>query len=500
MEILTAQQVRLAEELGAKSGMSFARMMENAGSAAAKAIRLLVDKPNAHIVVLCGKGNNGGDGAVVARRLAEKGYSVAVVWLCGRPTASPAAEMAERLQGLGLSQADFPQGEQQVYRWIQSCDLVVDGVFGIGFHGQLPDTVRQVFAWCHAAHKPIVALDVPSGANSDSGQVAVGTPECVATVGFHSYKFAHILYPAAHVCGQVTVADIGLPQQASPSPFVITKEVVAPLLARKEGDTHKGTFGKSVLLVGSEGMAGAATLAVSGCLRCGVGLAYPVVERSIYPLVAAAAPEGVYRLYDADDSAAKILSLCPQGDSMLVGCGLGVTPRTKELCRELTRSFEGTLILDADGINCMAGHIDEVKERKGPTILTPHPMEMGRLIGKDAHYVQANRFAVATRFAKEQGVVVVLKGAGTIVAAPDGRVAVNLSGNSGLSKGGSGDLLAGMIASLTAQGLPAFEGALAGVWLHGTAGDLAAKRFSRRGMLPSDVAGELPRLFLEFEE
>lgn len=297
------------------------------------------------------------------------------------------------------------------------------------------------------------------------------------------------------------VADIGIAPQSDPkTPFVIEKAQVKTWIKRKSGDTHKGTFGKAGLLVGSKGMSGAAALSARACLRCGVGLCVPIVPECIYPMVSAAAPEAVYRVYDQAASAGQVAQNCMDSNALLVGCGLSVNSFSKAVCRELVLSYPGPLVLDADGINSLVGHIDVLKRREGVTLLTPHPGEMAGLLRCDVAKVQANRLETAREFARETGAITVLKGASTVIASPDGRVAVSLTGNSGLSKGGSGDVLAGMMVSLLAQGVPGFESACAAVWLHGKAGDLAARRLSVRGMLPSDVIDGLPSLFLENEE
>ncbi|MBR4868650.1 MAG: NAD(P)H-hydrate dehydratase [Clostridia bacterium] len=498
MELLTVAQMRAAEQMGVQTGIKEEQMMEQAGKSAADAL-LSEYADYTRMVVLCGKGNNGGDGAVVARYWAKAGREVKVVYVLGEPVTECAKSMAEQLNHCAVSKVDYSQNRDLATEWLSDCDLVIDGVFGIGFHGDLPKQVQGVFSLCAEKGLPVVALDLPSGVSSDDGLVASGTPTCVATIAFHSYKFAHVLYPAATVCGKVTVADIGLSVNEQPSCFVIDQTEVAKQLVRSDGDTHKGTFGKATLLVGSKGMAGAATLAVQGCLRCGVGLCYPVVPESIYPMVSLAAPEGVYRVYDDTASPANVLPVCMDAPALLVGCGLGDRIFTRQMMYELIGSYDGCLVIDADGINSLVPHIHKLKERKAPTILTPHPGEMARLLGTTIQAVQSDRFNTAVAFAKTYGVVTVLKGAGTIVASPDGRVAVNRTGNSGLSKGGSGDLLAGMITSFCAQGIDPFEAAYTAVWLHGAAADKVARKFSKRGMLPSDVAEGLCELFLQFE-
>ena len=500
MTILTAQQMKQAEKTASEQGLSYLRMMDNAGSFAAGWIyKQFSEVQTGHTIVLCGNGNNGGDGFVVARRLAQKGCNVTVVLANGAPLSENAVEMYSYLKDCGIPVIDAETQLALAKTTMYESDFFVDGVFGTGFHGELPTTVKDVFVCVKQMKKPVVALDLPSGVVADTGVIAKHTLRCKATVSFHALKFAHVTYPAREYCGGVHVADIGIPKTEESTSFLVEEKDVKSWLNRPVDNTHKGTFGTATLFVGSEGMAGAATFAVVACLRCGVGLAKPVIGKEIYPLVAQAAPEGVYQVYSSQHSAAKVAELCKQGTACLVGCGSQKTAFTRDVVLELLESYGAPLVVDADGINSVCGHIDRIKERAGVTVVTPHPGEMARFMGKSVEYVQANRLQVATEFARENGVVVVLKGAGTIVADPSGRTAVSLTGNSGLSKGGSGDILAGMITSFLAQGIPAFESAYISVWLHGRAGEMASATLSRRSMLPSDVMAALPALFLEME-
>ncbi|MBR3844538.1 MAG: NAD(P)H-hydrate dehydratase [Clostridia bacterium] len=500
MILLTAQQMKQAEKTASQQGLSYSRMMDNAGSSAAKWIHQqfpMVEQEKT--VVLCGNGNNGGDGFVVARRFAQKGFSVSVVLLNGTPESVSAMEMASRLQEYGVTVVDAKTQWSFAKKMLEECALIVDAIFGTGFHGQLPGTVRQAFAYVNRLEKPVVALDLPSGVTADTGAVADDTLRCAGTVTFHSYKYAHVLYPARELCGTVWNADIGIDKPQEGLPFVIERPWVVERLKRPKDNTHKGSFGTAGLFVGSEGMAGAALFAIRACLRCGVGLARPIVPNSIYPLVASGAPEGVYTLYDQTVSAGIVANECMKATACLVGCGSKKTPFTRDVVLELISSYTAPLVIDADGINSIHSHIDRLKERKGETVLTPHPGEMARLLGKTIEQVQENRIETAQSFAKEYGVIVVLKGAGTVIAGSHGELAVSLTGNSGLSKGGSGDVLAGMITSFLAQGMDAFQSACVGVWLHGLAGEITSQKLSRRGMLPSDVIECLPDLFLELE-
>ena len=321
-------------------------------------------------------------------------------------------------------------------------------------------------------------------------------------------KGKRILNPGTELCGEVSVAPIGISaalieQQAAAVQVTEMADVVRAIKPR-EPESHKGSFGRLLCICGSTGMAGAAAMSISAALRCGVGLVDAALPRDIYPVVATQAQEAVYTLLDilpegkysveSRRSLEKSSSLC---SAILLGCGLGVAPHTKALVEEVISGSRVPVILDADGINSILGHIDILKTTDVPLILTPHPGEMSRLMGKTVSEIQQNRVRYARQFAMDYAVTLVLKGAGTVIAAPDGSIWLNRTGNAGMAKGGSGDVLAGMLASFTAQGIPATAAAAVAVYLHGLAGDRCAAQLSQTAMLPTDLIAMLPKLFLE---
>ena len=287
---------------------------------------------------------------------------------------------------------------------------------------------------------------------------------------------------------------------------IITKEWVASRLPRREADSHKGTYGTLLTVCGSYGMAGAALLCARGALRSGVGLLRAAVPQSLYPLLLDAIPEAVFSpvsdqegCFSADATAA-LSRMLTTADGVVVGCGMGRGEGQTAVVRAILRHSAVPVVLDADGINAVSLHILVEEAGSAPLILTPHPGEMARLMGLTTQQVQADRTGVAQRLAQQVNGVVVLKGHRTIIASPDGKTAENPTGNPGMATGGSGDVLAGIIGSLVAQGMTPYDAAVCGVYLHGAAGDAAAKRYSQRGMLPSDMIEELGSLFLQFEK
>ena len=509
-KVLDCRQTRDLEQRAVDGGVSYLQLMENAGSAAARFLVKKTSVSGKRIAVLCGKGNNGGDGFVMAKYLADRGAKTAVVLAQGQPKTEIAQEMFSRLNDTTVRVADVAEEPGFISGLLASADYIVDAVYGIGFRGSAPDEIAGLLRQANSAGAIRLAVDIPSGAQCDTGAVEGECFQADYTVTFSTLKPAHLLYPAKAFCGQVTVAPVGIPgaligEQAAD--FEVTDDdYVRGLFVPREENTNKGSFGTLLSVCGSRGMAGAAVLSASAALRCGVGLVNLALPASIYPIAASKLAEPVYTLLpdDGEGPAGLGWTILEQAKkkatACLAGCGLGISARTVSLVQRLIAETEIPLILDADGINAAAQNIDIVKTAKAPLILTPHPGEMARLMKTTAADVQANRLSYAKGFAKEYGVVLVLKGSGTIVAAPDGRVCFNPTGNPGMAKGGSGDVLAGMIASFAAQGAEPFYAAACGAYLHGLAGDLCARRLSQRAMLPGDMVEELPPLFLQFEK
>lgn len=283
------------------------------------------------------------------------------------------------------------------------------------------------------------------------------------------------------------------------------EKILLKMLPPRDPESNKGDYGRLLCVCGSEGMAGAAAMSTLAALRCGAGIVETALPRSIYPIVAALAPEAVFTLLRespegemTECSGSALASALSRASACLVGCGLGKSRLSRSAVSLMLRRAEVPLVLDADGINLVSEHIDELKTARAPLILTPHPGEMARLLKTTAAEVQKNREQCAESFAREYGVILVLKGAGTLVVSPEGKLYRNTTGNAGMAKGGSGDVLAGMIASFAAQGIPPFQAAAGAVYLHGLAGDLCAAQLSQSAMLPTDLIAKLPELFLKF--
>lgn len=483
MKVLTGSLIKESEENAVKGGaFSFRELMYRAGNAAARIIAGKYGVAGKKITVLCGSGNNGGDGFVAAAALKQSGADVTVVTPFGPPKTENAKYYYGKLCGIKLSDSLTDC----------RCDILIDALFGIGLKGPLNETAKNIIKKANSYDCVKAAVDIPSGLEADTGKVWGDAFSADLTVTFIALKPCFVLPFGSDYCGETVVADIGVPTEKYS--YLTTEK---PIFKKRRHNSHKGTFGTALLFCGSYGMAGAAILAARAALRSGAGIVKSVLCDSIYAPFTAAVPEAVcvpvkqnkFGTLSAENI--DIINLLTGADAVLVGCGMGNNADTAEIVRLAAQNTEVPLIIDADGINAICGSIDIIKKRKAPVIITPHPGEMARLLGTTVSAVEENRVSCACDFARENGCTVVLKGANTIIAAENGDVFFNCTGNPGMSTGGSGDVLSGIIAALAAQGMSATEAAKAAVYLHGEAGDRAALKRGQRALIPSDIIEEL---------
>ncbi len=506
MTILSVESMKKLEQAAVEGGLSYLRLMENAGSAAARIIRSTYAMEGRRVAVLCGSGNNGGDGFVIARKLMEEGALVTVVLMCGAPTTPQAKDTLARLRGTSVVLCNLETEPFLAAEAVRAAGMIVDAVFGIGFHGALPDYMRHLFRLVRESVAPVVAVDIPSGLAADSGEADPDTPHAALTITFSALKPALIAAASAMYYGRVEVVSIGIDNELidrhSHGQMTINPNMVRAHFTPRKADSHKGAYGHLLCVTGSDGMAGAARLCAEAALRCGVGLLTVALPRDIYPILSATLPEAVCLPLDGADAAAQLAVRVRQkkATAVVLGCGLGQTPAVQDMIWDVLTHGDTPLLLDADGINTVSLHIDRLKTIQRPLVLTPHPAEMARLTGTTVEHVQAHRAAIARAFAEEYGVTLVLKGHETIVASPHRALLINPTGNPGMATGGSGDVLAGMIGALLAQGFDTWAAAMCGVYLHGAAGDRAAARLSQHAMLPRDIIDELGGLFLDLEK
>lgn len=511
MKVLTAAEMGAADERSVAAGVSMRELMEGAGEAVA-AFCLRQYPEAARAMVVCGKGNNGGDGFVTARLLAGEGVGVRVL-LVGRQ-AEVKGVSGEALAALLEATADgiveeLSEGWEvpELVELFGEADLVVDAVFGTGFKPPLRGAAEVVREALEAVKVPVVAVDLPSGWDADSGEDRVaGAFRADAVVTFTAPKRAHVFgHLTATVFGPVVVGTIGSPEGAVVSEAAMRWTGGAKKLteAARPIDSNKGKFGHVLVVGGSYGVAGAPSMASVACLRAGAGLVTAAVPRGIVGNVGLAAPELMVRgLAEGPEGSASAANLgnlkeLLQGIKVVaLGPGLSTRGEASEFARGFVAKCSLPMVIDADALNAFAGQAELLDGHGRTLVLTPHPGEMGRLLGMTVKEAEADRVGLARRFATEHGVTLVLKGWRTLVAHPDGTVAVNTTGNPALAKGGSGDILTGIVASMLAQFPDDVAGAVeAGVYLHGLAADLVVQTMDEKTVLATDVVAHLSAAF-----
>lgn len=509
---------RSIEEIGIPGAV----LMENAGRATVDAMEQAFGPVRgAGVCILAGPGNNGGDGLVMARCIHDRGGHPLVLLLAD-PQKLPrdAALNWAIVQRLGLparivdSNRPFSLTPEDLAALLQAGPLhsIVDALFGIGLarplEGIYLDAVRCINSLAQRHACPVVAADIPSGLASDSGQVLGEAVRATLTVAYGLAKPGHVHHGAAHV-GRLQVVDIGIPAQLvreSLRPGLLLDDSLLSALGRRAADSHKGSNGHVLIIAGSNGKTGAALLATQGAMRSGAGLVSCAVPAKLAPIFAASFTEAMYPPLPGTEDAFTLADypllaeLCHHKQALVLGPGIGTAADTAALVLRLYRQRPEPMVVDADALNILAAHREALAEAGGPRLFTPHPGEMARLLDCPIATVQADRLAAAEAFCRlcapsPWPMLVALKGAGTVVLARDGRWAINASGNPGMGSGGMGDVLAGVLAGLLAQGYSPWSATCAGVWLHGAAADALARE-RPYGYTASEVAAELPRLVL----
>ncbi len=513
MKLVTVEQMM---ELERKAGVPIPQLMENAGLAVAQEVWLLLGElAERAILVLVGPGNNGGDGLVAARHLHDWGSKVSVYMLKSRDAEQDDVYRQVVERDIPVKTAADDKGFQALEEMLSRAEVIIDGLLGTGrmrsIDGELGEVMKRLAVARQRPLPPhILALDLPTGVDCDTGAV---DPLCVpaeVTVALaHSKVGLHTL-PAAQYCGRIEVADIGIPAALSENlPYeLMTAAWARSLLPARPLEANKGTFGKVLVVAGSTNYIGAAHLAAVGAGRVGAGLVTLACARSIYPIMAAKLVESTFfPLPDVEgfltgESAHSVLQALDQGyNTLLVGCGLGQMAYVQAFIQSLLPRLKGetlrAVVIDADGLNALAGREHWWQELSVPAIVTPHPGEMSRLTGLPIADIQAARLQTAVRQASAWGTTVILKGAHTVVAAPDGRARVSPFANPALASGGTGDVLAGAIVGLVAQGMEPFDAAALAVYLHGRAGEKVRGELGDAGLLAGDLLSVLPQVIKE---
>ena len=486
-------------------------LMENAGRQVVAAMEAMHgDLLELEVAVLCGRGNNGGDGFVVARTLLQRGVDVSV-FLFGRvaEVRGDARTNLEILGRLGLTVVEIADSQawELHFSEVSDCTLIVDAIFGTGLNAPVSGFIESVIADVNASGIPVVSIDLPSGLSADSADPIGDSIEAGMTVTLAAPKLPLVLPPAETRAGDIVIADIGIPSDIletieGPRVELLTRASMRELIVPRTPDSHKGDYGRVLIVAGSRGKTGAAHLAAVGALRSGAGLVTVATPARCQPIVAAMGPEYMTEALDESDEGLdpdgveRVLELAR--DVIAIGPGLGQAPATREFIKRLVDRATMPLVIDADGLNAFGDDPDRLAGREGrEVIITPHPGEMARLLGMSTDEVQASRLEIARNFAVAHHVYVVLKGHRTLIATPDEKIFINPTGNPGMATGGTGDVLTGMIAAWLAQLLDAEVACKLAVYLHGMAGDLAEADEGEVAMTSADVAGHLGDAILE---
>ncbi|GEJ57179.1 bifunctional NAD(P)H-hydrate repair enzyme [Anaeromyxobacter diazotrophicus] len=497
---MTAAEMRAIDGAAIAGGVPGMALMERAGAAVARAA-LVLRGPGGRVVALCGGGNNGGDGYVAARVLAEAGVPVSAVAIAApdalRGDARAAHEAAVR-GGVGVA----PGAELAALR-AGPGDVLLDALLGTGLAraagGAFAAAIARL-AELRAGGAKVLAVDLPSGLSADTGRPLGPCVQADATVTFGFLKRGLVLHPGAELAGAVEVVDIGLPRAAAeavpPTAELLTEEEARALVPPRPPEAHKGDAGRLLVVAGSPGKSGAAHLALAGALRGGAGLVTLAARAEVLPFALAGRPEAMSLALPGEGPLGPgdleaLLAAAHGMDAVVIGPGIPRGPETAAALHAFLARARLPAVLDADALNALAERPDLLAALPAPVVLTPHPGEMARLAGTTIAEVQRDRLAVAAARARAWGCAVVLKGARTVVAAPSGAPAIVPAGNPGLATGGTGDVLAGLTGALLAGHLPPFDAARAAAFAHALAGDLCAARLGQRGLLASDVAGAL---------
>ncbi len=497
------EMLQIEKEATRRLAISTRDLMENAGKAVAdEAAKMNPSKE--HIVIVCGKGNNGGDGFVAARYLCEKGHMPTVFILSPLEKLSQDAKDAfaalklASVQSIVLDEHNL----DNLAAGLKKASLVIDAIFGFSLKGAVRGIASKAIEIMNVSPCPKLSIDLPSGLESDTGLIHGACVKAAKTVALTCAKNGLVTYPGADMVGQLIVSDIGVPQEIVER--ISQVELVDPsrassLLPKRKSDVHKKEVGRVLIIAGSQGMTGAAALAANSALKSGAGLVTlgipsslnNILEEKLTEVMTVPLPETAARTFDVK-AYEEIMELSSSHDVVAIGPGISLNKSTVSLVRKLVSHLTLPMVIDADGLNALVDEVDLLRKRSFPAVITPHPGELSRLTKVSVDEIQQERLSFARRIAQEWEVVIVLKGAHTVVSSPE-TAAVVPTGNPGMASAGTGDVLTGFMSGFMAQGLAPYEAAVLGTYLHGLAGDLAADDLTEWCLIASDLIGYLPK-------
>jgi hydroxyethylthiazole kinase-like uncharacterized protein yjeF len=501
MKVSTVEEMREMDRRAIEEfGISDRVLMENAGHAAYSVILGETGIREKRFAVFCGTGNNGGDGFVVARKIHSMGGIVRVFLLGDKERYKGGARInldilsRLRIETLGIASSITPAREE-----LKRCDAVIDAVFGTGLTRNVENIYKEVIDLINTCGKTVFSIDIPSGINGNTGCLMGSSVKADHTVTFGTPKLGNILYPGFERCGKLWLTRISFPPELYENPTVHTEINIPARLPPRKTDGHKGDFGDVLFIAGAANYYGAPLFSALSFLKAGGGYSRLAAPKSVTPFVATQGNEIVFAPQDETEtgslslkSAPALRSLAEKVDLVVIGPGLTLNPDTQTLVQNLLKAVKKPVILDGDGITAVADHTEILKKREHPTVLTPHPGEMSRISHTPVTEITCDRIGHLRELSRALGAPVLMKGAHTLIGFQDGRIFINMSGNSGMATAGSGDTLTGTIAAMYGLGLPLGDAVKTGVFVHGLAGDLAASETGEDGITARDILDRLP--------
>lgn len=504
MLVVTGRQMKEIDRTAIEEfGIPGLSLMEKAGNCLFEEVmQELKGDDFKEVFIICGAGNNGGDGYVLARKLVNRYIPVKVYSTVDPEELTGDARINyERFIELdyGITVLNSQNEINKFQEEIQSEGLIVDAILGTGLTRTVENNIEEIIHIINDSKKRIYSVDIPSGIGADNGKVYKAAIKAHKTITFQLPKLGCILYPGAEYSGELVIKDIGIPNEAiqknSPDIFLIDKDFVKNILPHREKDIHKGNCGKLFIIAGSKGMAGAAVLACRAALRSGIGLVTAGIPAGILDIIQISVPEAICKPLGNEENIeidisclTSILEGAQQSDVIAIGPGMGKNPDIQSIVKKLIEEAQVPLIIDADGLNAIGERADAFFKGDKSIVITPHPGEMSRLTGLDISQINENRIDIAREYSKKWGTIVILKGARTVIAIPDGKVYLNITGNPGMAAAGSGDVLTGILSSFVSQGFSVDKAAIAAVFIHGRAGDMMAEKFGEYGLIAGDMA------------
>lgn len=471
-------------------------LMENAALGCVGEIEKRFDITKTSFAIFCGGGNNGGDGLAIARHLTSRGGEVFVYLVGGRDYSGDARINYDIACEMGIAMIDI-DNPGLIAGFVRNADCVIDAMIGTGSFGALRRPISDAVRAINENARFVLSVDMPTGAGSDGGEVSSDAVRADVTVTFAAYKRGMFLYPAADFCGEIVLCNISTPDYITDVKagrcFAVSREDALAVFPKRRDNSHKGTYGRVMIIGGSVGMAGAVAMAARAALRCGAGLVTAAVPASVNNIIQTKLdevttiplPEERGRISAA--AAERLARRANSCDAVLLGVGMGRSEGVTDFVSKILPLLTVPTVLDADALYALGQNPEILGKAECELVLTPHSREMGYLTGKSAEEIEKSRFFECNDFAVKNGLTLILKGHHTIITAPDGDTSVNMTGNSGMATGGSGDVLAGMVLALLGRGLGAYDAAVCGVCLHGAAGDAAADKFGRDAMCAGDI-------------